>query len=106
MKTKCYSVRLESLYSYSDKSYKATAYDGSIAFIPRSCVFGVDYSVSKSNAYWIAAWILEKRDLQYSSKKAAWFDENGNMIPETTIEIHIPDNQSALPANKIETLKK
>jgi len=52
----------------------AIAFDGSEALIPNSQIFGQDYSVSKSEAYWISAWILEKKELQYSKKKEAWFD--------------------------------
>ena len=75
-KIKCYSVRLSSLEHYSEKSYKATAYDGSTAFIPKSMVFGHDLEVEKSEAAWIAAFVLEKEDceLQYSSKKVKWFE--------------------------------
>jgi hypothetical protein len=76
MKTKCFSVRLESLVGISDKAYKATAFDGSSAIIPKSMVFGTDYEVQKSEAYWIAAFILEKEDcqLQFSDKKVKWFN--------------------------------
>jgi hypothetical protein len=91
MKTKCYSVRLESLVSISDRAYKACAFDGSEAILPKSQVFGQDYDVMKSDAYWIASWILEKKNLQYSSKKEAWFDENGNMLPTYHIEKHKPE---------------
>lgn len=75
-KYKCYSVRLEMLEDYSEKSYKAHAFDGSTAFIPKSAVFGQDFDVQKSDAYWIAAWVLDKDDckLQYSSKKVKWFE--------------------------------
>ncbi|MDR2384361.1 MAG: hypothetical protein LBD80_01675 [Tannerella sp.] len=75
-KIKCYSVRLESLTNFSEKSYKATAFDGSTAFIPKSMVFGYDFETQKSEAVWIAAFILEKEDcsLQYSSKKVKWFN--------------------------------
>ncbi|KAA6348485.1 hypothetical protein EZS27_004085 [termite gut metagenome] len=75
-KIKCYSVRLESLREISEKAYKATAFDGSTAVIPKSMVFGEDLEIEKSDAYWIAAFILEKddRNLQYSSKKVKWFD--------------------------------
>ncbi len=75
-KIKCYSVRLESMVSISEKSYKATAFDGSTAFIPKSMVFGYDKEVQKSEAVWIAAFILEKEDckLQYSNKKIQWFN--------------------------------
>ena len=77
MKTLCYSVRLESLTRISDKAYKAVAFDGSSDVIPASQVFGQDWEVQKCDAYWISAWILSKKNLQYSSKKQAWFDENG-----------------------------
>ncbi len=73
MKTKVISVRLQSLVSISDKAYKATAFDGSEAIIPKSQVFGQDWDVQKSDAYWISSWILEQKDLQYSDKKVAWF---------------------------------
>lgn len=103
MKTKCYSVRLESLISISDKAFKAIAFDGSEAIIPKSQVFGQDYEVQKSEAYWIAAWILEKKDLQYSGKKAAWFDENGKMIPTYHIEHHKPER---IEPTEVEPLKE
>jgi hypothetical protein len=75
-KIKCYSVRLASLTEISEKAYRATAYDGSTAIIPKSMVFGQDYEPQKSEAVWIAAFILEKEgcDLQYSSKKVSWFN--------------------------------
>lgn len=93
MKTRCYSVRLESLVSISGKAFKARAFDGSEAIIPKSQVFSPDYDVQKSEAYWISAWILEKKDLQYSDKKEAWFDENGNMLPSYHIEKHKPERK-------------
>lgn len=75
-KIKCYSVKLERLSSISEKAYKVTAFDGSTAIIPRSMYFGRDEAVQKSDAYWIAAFILEKEDckLQYSCKKVKWFN--------------------------------
>lgn len=96
-KIKCYSVRLDSLTSISDKAYKATAFDGSTAIIPKSMVMGTDYDVQKSNAYWISAWILEQKELQYSTKKEAWFDrDTGKMLPTYTIEKHIPAKVEAI----------
>ena len=38
MKVLCYSVRLSSLTSISEKAYKAVAFDGSEAIIPKSQV--------------------------------------------------------------------
>ena len=108
MKTKCYSVRLQSLVSISDKAYKATAFDGSTAIIPKSQVFGTDYDVQKSEAYWIASWFLEKEDvyLQCSYKKEAWFDENGEIQPNYHVEHHKPKKLQSLNTNEIKELRK
>jgi len=106
MKTKCYSVRLESLVSISDRACKARAFDGSEAILPKSQVFGQDYDVQKSDAWWIAAWILEKKDLQYSSKKEAWFDsETGDMLPTYHFEYHKPEkieNKEVKPIKELQ----
>jgi hypothetical protein len=92
MRTLCYSVRLQSLTVISDKCYKAVAFDGSEALIPASQYFGVDWDVSKSEAHWISAWILDKKELQYSGKKEGWFDSiTRKQLPSITIERHIPE---------------
>lgn len=98
---------MESLTSISEKAFKARSFDGSEDIIPKSCVFGTDYQVIKSDAYWIAAWILEKKNLQFSSKKSAWFDENGSKIDEPLkVERHSPDKKEPVLDNKIKTLEK
>ena len=48
MKVLCYSVRLSSLTSISEKAYKAVAFDGSEAIIPKSQVLGQDSELTKS----------------------------------------------------------
>ena len=106
MRTLCYSVRLESLVRISDKAFKATAFDGSSDIIPASQVFGVDYEVMKSDAYWISAWILEKKSIQYSGKKQAWFDENGHQMPTYTIERHMPEKLDPKENNIIQEIKR
>lgn len=107
MRVKCYSVRLESLVSISDKAYKATSFDGSTDIIPKSQVFGRDWDVTKSEAWWISAWILEKKSLQYSQKKAAEFDsETSKMLPTVTVERHRPDKMGIVLDNIIQDLKK
>ena len=106
MRTLCYSVRLESLVRISDKAFKATAFDGSSDIIPASQVFGMDYEVQKSDAYWISAWILEKKSIQYSGKKQAWFDENGHRLPTYTIERHTPEKVAPKENNEIQDLKR
>lgn len=105
-KTLCYSVRLDSLTRISEKAYKATSFDGSSDILPASQVFGRDFEVMKSDAYWIAAWILPKKDIQYSAKKQAWFDENGHMMPTYTIERHTPEKREAKKSNIINDLKR
>lgn len=106
MKTKCYSIRLKSLVSISDRAYKATAFDGSTAIIPKSQVFGMDSDVQRSDAYWISAWILEKKEIQYSNKKEAYFDENGEMVPTYIIEKHKPEKINPLKDNKHDSLAR
>nr|DAH98483.1 MAG TPA: hypothetical protein [Caudoviricetes sp.] len=106
MKTKCYSVRLKSLVGISDRAYKAEAFDGSEAIIPKSQVFGEDFDVKKGQAYWISAWILDKKSIQYSHKKEAWFDENGRMLPSFYIERHVPEKKQVVVNNEISELRK
>lgn len=106
MKTLCYSVRLESLVRISDKAFRASAFDGSSDIIPASQIFGVDADVVNSSAYWISAWILEKKSLQYSRKKQAWFDETGRMLPTYTVTRHVPEKVGAVKSNILEDLKR
>lgn len=107
MRSLCYSVRLSSLTAISDKCYKAVAFDGSEALIPNSQIFGQDYSVQKSEAHWISAWILEKKELQYSGKKQAWFDSvTRKEVPTWTVEKHEPTKIDPLENNTIKELKR
>ncbi|HAN78648.1 MAG TPA: hypothetical protein DCQ31_13240 [Bacteroidales bacterium] len=107
MKTLCYSVRLASLTEISVRCYKARAFDGSEALIPKSQVFGEDWDVQKSNAYWISAWILERKNLQFSDKKKAWFNpETADMEPHYVVEKHQPEIIQATEINADESLKR
>lgn len=106
MRVKCYSVKLKSLTAISAMAYRAEAFDGSEAIIPASQVFGQDLETEKSEAYWISAWILKKKDLQYSSKKERWFDANTRKkLPTYTVERHRPKAKEALRSNEIEDLR-
>lgn len=107
MRVKCYSVRLVSLEPISPLAYKAISYDGKSDIIPASQVFGVDYEVAKSEAYWISEWILERKKIPYSRKKEAWFDsERGIMLPSYIIKEHIPNKKEIVKNNSIKILKK
>lgn len=91
MKTKVISVKLQSLVSISDKAYKATCFDGLSAIIPKSQIFGQDYDVEKSDAYWITEWILQQKELQYSNKKTAFYDSvKSRIVISPTYKKHIP----------------
>lgn len=106
---KCYSVRLQSLEAISAKCYKATAFDGSTALVPMSQVFNSDREVEKSEAYWIAAWFIDKPDLglQVSKKKIGWFDHaSGRMLPNYTVERHVPEPKEAVERGPIPELRK
>lgn len=103
-RTLCFSVRLESVVSISDKAYKIRSYDGSEDILPKSCFFGQDYEVKKSDAYWIAAWILPKKKIQYSNKKQSWFSAGGKKLP--TITTHTPSTVAPLNNNIIKTLER
>ena len=104
MKTLCYSVRLKDMRRISDKAYKAVAFDGSEAIIPASQVFGIDFGVEKSDAWWISAWILERKELQYSERKQAYFDEHGKMTPVTIVEKHIAPKKEIQGLNEVKDL--
>lgn len=109
MKTKCYSVRLQSLTSISDKAFKATAFDGSEAIIPKSQVFGMDYDTKKSDAYWIAIWLMDKKEIQFSRKKTGWFNHHTHcMEPNITtiVEHHVPNRIEPKQIEADETLVK
>lgn len=109
MKTKVLSVRLQSLVSVSDKAYKATAFDGSTAILPKSQVFGQDFEVQKSDAYWVAEWILKQKELQYSDKKVAWYNQDtGRLEPNITyiIEKHVPDKIENKEVEPIKELQR
>lgn len=91
MRIKCYSVRLESIVSISDKCFIVSSYDGRQSLIPKSQYYGEDPEVKKDNAHFISAWILEKVDIQYSGKKERWFDSaTKKMLPTYKVEKHVP----------------
>ena len=106
MKTLCYSVRLESLVKISRRTFRATSLDGSSDIIPVSTVFGMDYTVRTRDAYWISAWILEQKNIHYSKRKPALFDNDRRQLPTYTIERHAPEKKEVKKCNEIETLKQ
>lgn len=103
---KCISVRLEALVSVSDRAYKAYDFNGNSDIIPKSQVFGRDWDVQKSDAYWIAEWILRQKSIT-SGKKEAWFNsETGEMLPTITVTHHTPERIEVTETKTIKRLKK
>lgn len=96
MKVKCCSVRLQSLIQISDKAYKAIDFNGNSDIIPASQVYGRDWDINKSEAYWISEWILKQKSITYTNKKIAWFDsDNRRMLPTYKVEKHVPEKIEA-----------
>lgn len=107
MKVLCVSVRLAALTSISDKAYKAEGFDGSSDIIPKSQVFGRDYEVAKSDAFWISEWIMRQKSLQFSHKKKAWFDkETRKMLPTYKVEKHTPNKRNPVTPKADATLTR
>lgn len=73
----CVSVRLQSMYRISDKAFKAIDFNGNEDILPASQVFGPDYDVVKSEAWWVAKWILSKKKITWTDKKQRWFKPYG-----------------------------
>lgn len=103
---KAISVRLESLVSISDKCYKATAFDGSEALIPKSQVFGQDWDVTKSEAYWISEWILDRVSIQHSRKKWTIFSKDGRNIGQIEFTHHVPQKLDKSKINHNKNLER
>jgi len=94
---KVYSVKLKSLDPISSKCYKARAYNGSEALIPSALIYGRDYSSRGDNAWWIAAWIVEKVGLQHSKKRAGWRDSSGKIREFVRVLKYVPPALDPIP---------
>ncbi len=84
-------------------------FNGHEDLIPASQYFGPDYDHTKSDAYWISAWILEKKCITYSEKKAAWYNpEDQTFKPhyEVIVVRHVPEKRAVVENNFISELKK
>lgn len=103
MATLCYSVRIKSLRDISAKAVVIETFDGRSDVFPKSAIFGNDMDVQKSEALWIAAWILPKKDIQWSSKKSIKFTDDGRMIPNVVIDEHVPEHVDPV-INELEEL--
>lgn len=71
-KTLYYSVRIKDLKVISDKAVVIYDFQNNSDVFPKSAIMGFDYEVQKVDAIWVAAWILPKKSIQYSSKKSKW----------------------------------
>ena len=102
---KCISVRLQDLYEISDKAVVAVDFNGNEDIFPKSQVFGRDEQVEKSDAWWIAEWILKQKKITYSGKKSCYFDEN--RVKKTKGEyVHTPKEKQPKKSNEIDDLRK
>lgn len=106
MKDLCYSVRVESIVRYGN-AYKVRTFDGQEDFIPAQFVYERDLDVEKSEAWWISAWILERKHVQYSAKKSASFDRQTRQQMSTrVVERHKAERMQPVESNEIEELRR
>lgn len=102
MKDLCYSVRLQSLTpSRSGKAFLAEDFNGNSDWIPSQFVYEQDWDVTKSEAWWISAWILDKKNITYKGKKEAWFHrKTRRRLPTYEFTKHTPkkvENKNVKP---------
>lgn len=109
-KTKVISVRLKSLVSISEKCLRATSFDGQSCLVPKSVVFGQDYSVQKSDAFWIAEWFILKPDTSIQAgKKTGWYNPETGRVSEPIkfiVEKHKPELIPAVEAKIVSELNR
>lgn len=96
------SVRVKSVKEISPKAVLLTAFDGSEDIFPKSVIYGYDNEVEKSDALWIAAWILPKKNLQYSPKKMRFFG-GGESVEVTR---HRAERKKPVTSNEIANLER
>jgi hypothetical protein len=83
---KCYLVKLAEFNQISPKCYKAVDYSGNEALIPASQFCGY----AGQNGVYLTAWILERKNLQYSMKKPVDILDGGINGDIVTITKHTP----------------
>ena len=87
--TKCYLVHAAEFRHISDKAAVVRTFDGASCTIPLSqyCI-----EPTEENAVWIAAWVLEKSPLQYTTKKIGWYSaDTGRVQIQSTVYRHVPE---------------
>lgn len=94
-KVLCYSVKIKRIEKITHKSYKIFSFNGMVDILPASQIYGID-TETKGLSYWVSAWILEKKNIQYSDKKKCFFDERGNKYPFVEIKHHVPQKYSVV----------
>lgn len=78
---KCYLIKLAELRHITDKACLAVCFDGREAVIPKSQIFGCGPE-GKSESFWVAAWIVERKGLQYSPDRTGWYDPKTQITPK------------------------
>lgn len=106
MRSKCYKVRLKRLTSISDKAYLAEDYSGNKDVLPKSQVYCPDLAAGEDEeVWWISAWILEKKSLNYSTKGAKFYDTKRHRLTSTG-SMHVAAQVEPISDNSVEELKR
>ena len=106
MRSKCYKVRLKRLTSISDKAYLAEDFNGNKDVLPKSQVYCPDLAAGEDEeVWWISAWILEKKSLNYSAKCAKFYDTKSHRLTSTG-SMHVAAQVEPISDNSVEELKR
>lgn len=106
MRSKCYKVRLKRLTSISDKAYLAEDFNGNKDVLPKSQVYCPDLAAGEDEeVWWISAWILEKKSLNYSTKGAKFYDTKSHRLTSTG-SMHVAAQVEPISDNSVEELKR
>lgn len=99
--TKCFSVAVKDCQRISANCFRVVTYDGSEALVPVSQVYGTD--PLKPGNMLLTSWILERKNLQYSSKTPIWVDEHsGNVVKRGQLHSTVHHKPPVLQPVKIE----
>lgn len=96
------SVKVKEAKRITEKAWLLQTWDGREDIVPASQIEGWD----TENALWVSEWILEKKDLQWSSKRKAFKTKDGRMVLADCIRKHTPEKITNFGSNEIDELKR
>ena len=96
------SVKVKEAKKVTEKAWLLRMWDGREDIVPASQIEGWD----GENSLWVSEWILEKKNLQWSSKRKAFKSKDGRMVLADSIRKHTPERVTNFGSNEINELKR